>query len=577
MFSNTATPYYYGQFRDKVLRGEIPVCREVSMEMHRIDDLIANPGVWYDSEAVKGYIDFCEKELTLTDGSPLFLLDTYKLWAEQLFGWYYFVRRTVFDPELGHDVPKTIKKRLINKQFVILGRGGAKTLYDSSIQNFILNVDPTTTHQITTSPTMRQSDEVLAPIRTAINRSRGPYFKFLTEGSLQNTTGSKAKRQKLASTKMGIQNFLTGSLLEIRPLSIDKLQGLNTKCATFDEWLSGDLKEDPILAIEQGAAKVDDYIIICTSSEGTVRNGVGDSIKMELTSILTGKYYNPHVSIWWYKLDDIHEVNDKRMWVKAQPNLGKTVTYETYELEKDKAEKVPSSRNEILAKRFGLPMEGTTYYFRYEETLPTHEYLSFKDMSCALGIDLSQGGDFCAFTFLFPLRREDYGVKTRCYISRLTYDQLPIATRDKYNEFIAEGSLIVMETSVLDMQEVYDDLETYIDENGYDICSVGYDVYNSQEFIPRWIAEHGEFAVVKVAQGARTESVPLTELKHLAQEGLLLHDQKIMTWTMGNCIVIEDTNANKKLSKKRYEDKIDSVSALLDAYVSYKVNKDAFE
>lgn len=577
MFSNTATPYYYGQFRDKVLRGEIPVCREVSMEMHRIDDLIANPGVWYDSEAVKGYIDFCEKELTLTDGSPLFLLDTYKLWAEQLFGWYYFVRRSVFDPELGRDVPKTIKKRLINKQFVILGRGGAKTLYDSSIQNFILNVDPTTTHQITTSPTMRQSDEVLAPIRTAINRSRGPYFKFLTEGSLQNTTGSKAKRQKLASTKMGIQNFLTGSLLEIRPLSIDKLQGLNTKCATFDEWLSGDLKEDPILAIEQGAAKVDDYIIICTSSEGTVRNGVGDSIKMELTSILTGKYDNPHVSIWWYKLDDIHEVNDKRMWVKAQPNLGKTVTYETYELEKDKAEKVPSSRNEILAKRFGLPMEGTTYYFRYEETLPTHEYLSFKDMSCALGIDLSQGGDFCAFTFLFPLRREDYGVKTRCYISRLTYDQLPIATRDKYNEFIAEGSLIVMETSVLDMQEVYDDLETYIDENGYDICSVGYDVYNSQEFIPRWIAEHGEFAVVKVAQGARTESVPLTELKHLAQEGLLLHDQKIMTWTMGNCIVIEDTNANKKLSKKRYEDKIDSVSALVDAYVSYKVNKDAFE
>ena len=577
MFSNTATPYYYGQFRDKVLRGEIPVCREVSMEMHRIDDLIANPGVWYDSEAVKGYIDFCEKELTLTDGSPLFLLDTYKLWAEQLFGWYYFVRRSVFDPELGRDVPKTIKKRLINKQFVILGRGGAKTLYDSSIQNFILNVDPTTTHQITTSPTMRQSDEVLAPIRTAINRSRGPYFKFLTEGSLQNTTGSKAKRQKLASTKMGIQNFLTGSLLEIRPLSIDKLQGLNTKCATFDEWLSGDLKEDPILAIEQGAAKVDDYIIICTSSEGTVRNGVGDSIKMELTSILTGKYYNPHVSIWWYKLDDIHEVNDKRMWVKAQPNLGKTVTYETYELEKDKAEKVPSSRNEILAKRFGLPMEGTTYYFRYEETLPTHEYLSFKDMSCALGIDLSQGGDFCAFTFLFPLRREDYGVKTRCYISRLTYDQLPIATRDKYNEFIAEGSLIVMETSVLDMQEVYDDLETYIDENGYDICSVGYDVYNSQEFIPRWITEHGEFAVVKVAQGARTESVPLTELKHLAQEGLLLHDQKIMTWTMGNCIVIEDTNANKKLSKKRYEDKIDSVSALVDAYVSYKVNKDAFE
>lgn len=577
MFSNTATPYYYGQFRDKVLRGEIPVCREVSMEMHRIDDLIANPGVWYDSEAVKGYIDFCEKELTLTDGSPLFLLDTYKLWAEQLFGWYYFVRLSVYDPELGRDVLKTIKKRLINKQFCILGRGGAKTLYESTIQNFILNVDPTTTHQITTSPTMRQSDEVLAPIRTAINRSRGPYFKFLTEGSLQNTTGSKAKRQKLASTKMGIQNFLTGSLLEIRPLSIDKLQGLNTKCATLDEWLSGDLKEDPILAIEQGAAKVDDYIIICTSSEGTVRNGVGDSIKMELTSILTGKYDNPHVSIWWYKLDDVHEVNDKRMWVKAQPNLGKTVTYETYELEKDKAEKIPSSRNEILAKRFGLPMEGTTYYFRYEETLPTHEYLSFKDMSCALGIDLSQGGDFCAFTFLFPLRREDYGVKTRCYISRLTYDQLPIATRDKYNEFIAEGSLIVMETSVLDMQEVYDDLETYIDENGYDICSVGYDVYNSQEFIPRWIAEHGEFAVVKVAQGARTESVPLTELKHLAQEGLLLHDQKIMTWTMGNCIVIEDTNANKKLSKKRYEDKIDSVSAMLDAYVSYKVNKDAFE
>ena len=577
MFSNTATPYYYGKFREKVLSGEIPVCREVSMEMHRIDNLIANPGVWYDSEAVKGYIDFCEKELTLTDGSPLFLLDTYKLWAEQLFGWYYFVRRGVYDPDLGRDVMKTIKKRLINKQFVVLGRGGAKTLYDSTIQNFVLNVNPATTHQITTSPTMRQSDEVLAPIRTAINRSRGPYFKFLTEGSLQNTTGSKAKRQKLASTKMGIQNFLTGSLLEPRPLSIDKLQGLNVACATFDEWLSGDLREDPILAIEQGAAKVDDYIIVCTSSEGTVRNGVGDSIKMELTSILTGKYDNPHVSIWWYKLDDVHEVNDKRMWVKAQPNLGKTVTYETYELEKDKAEKIPSSRNEILAKRFGLPMEGTTYYFRYEETLPTHEYLSFKDMSCALGVDLSQGGDFCAFTFLFPLRREDYGVKTRCYISRLTYDQLPIATRDKYNEFIAEGSLIVMETSVLDMQEVYDDLDTYIDENGYDVCSVGYDVYNSQEFMPRWITEHGEFAVVKVRQGARTESVPLTELKHLAQEGLLLHDQKIMTWTMGNCIVIEDTNANKKLSKKRYEDKIDSVSALLDAYVSYKVNKDAFE
>ena len=577
MFSNTATPYYYGRFREKVIAGEIPVCREVAMEMKRIDKLIANPGVWYDSNAVKGYIDFCEKECTLTDGSPLFLMDSFKLWAEEIFGWYYFIRRSVYDPKIGTYVKKVIKKRLINKQFVILGRGGAKTMYGSTLQNFFLNVDPTTTHQITTAPTMRQADEILAPIRTAINRSPGPYFKFLTEGSLQNTTGNKANRVKLASTKMGIQNFLTGSLLEIRPMSIDKLQGLNTKCATIDEWLSGDTREDPILAIEQGAAKVDDYLIVAISSEGTTRGGCGDTIKMELTSILTGKYDNPHVSIWWYKLDDIMEVKDIRMWPKAQPNLGFSVSYETYQLEQDKAEKVPSSRNEILAKRFGLPMEGTVHYFRYEETLPTHDRLSFKGMSCSMGIDLSQGGDFCAFTFLFPLRREDYGIKTRCYISRLTYNQLPMATREKYLEFIKEDSLCVMEQSVLDMQEVYDDLEIYIDENDYDICSVGYDVYNSQEFMPRWISEHGEFAVVKVPQGARTESVPLAELKHLAEEGLLLHDQKIITWTMGNCIVLVDTNANKKLSKRRYEDKIDSVSALLDAYVAYKVNKDAFE
>ena len=577
MFSNTATPYYYGLFKEKVINGEIPVCSEVSHEMHRIDDLIANPGVFYDSDAVIGYIKFCERELTLRDGSPLFLLDSFKLWAEQVFGWYYFVRRGVFDPVLGRDVMKTIKKRLINKQFIILGRGGAKSMYGSTMQSYFLNVDPTTTHQIVVSPTMRQSEEIMMPMRTAINRAPGPYYKFLTEGSIQNTTGSKANRVKLASTKLGIQNFVTGSLVEVKPLSVDKLQGLNVKCSVLDEWLSGELREDPILAIEQGAAKVDDYLIICTSSEGTTRDGVGDTIKMELSSILNGEYVNPHVSIWWYKLDDIKEVANKQMWVKAQPNLGKTVTYETYELEKDKAEKIPTSRNEILAKRFGLPMEGTVYFFRYEETLPTHASLCFKGMSCALGIDLSQGGDFCAFTFLFPLRREDYGVKTRCYISRLTYNQLPMATREKYNEFIQEGSLEVMDASVLDMQEVYDDLDIYIDENEYDICCVGYDVYNSQEFIPRWIAEHGEFAVVKVRQGSQTETVPLTELKHLAQEGLLLHDQKIMTWTMTNCKVKEDNNANKKLEKRRYRDKIDSVSALLDAYVSYKINKDAFE
>lgn len=578
--SNTAVPKYYGQFRDAVLRGEIPVCREVELEMQRIDELIANPGVWYDDEVVEGWIAFCEKELTLTDGSDLFLLPSFKLWGEQLFGWYYFVERSVYEPyddrPGGHYVTKQIKKRLVNKQYLIVGRGAAKSLYDSCVQSYVENVDTSTTHQITTAPTMKQAEEVMQAINTAIVRSRGPLFSFLTEGSLQNTTGSRAMRQKLCSTKKGIENFLTGSLLEIRPMRIDKLQGLRVKVATVDEWLSGDVKEDVIGAIEQGASKVDDYIIIATSSEGTVRNGPGDTIKMELMDILKGEYYNPHVSIWWYKLDDIEEVNNPDMWLKANPNLGKTVTYETYQLDVERAEKAPATRNDILAKRFGIPMEGYTYFFTYEETIP-HRKRSFWGMPCSMGADLSRGDDFCAFTFLFPLRGEAFGVKTRCYISQDTLDKLPAAMRFKYDDFIREGSLIIMEGTVLDMVQVYEDLDNHITQVEYDVRCFGFDPYNARDFVERWEAENGPFGIEKVIQGAKTESVPLGELKKLAENRMLEFDEDIMQFCMGNCITLEDTNGNRKLFKQRYDQKIDSVAAMMDAYVAWKLNREAFE
>lgn len=578
--SNTATPKYYGMFRDAVIRGEIPVNEEVSMEMNRIDELIANPGIWYDDQAIQGFVDYCENELTLTDGEDLHLLDSFMLWAEQIFGWYYFIERSVYEPSPdghgGHYVKKSIKKRLINKQYLIVARGAAKSMYASCIQNYFLNVDTSTTHQITTAPTMKQAEEVMSPIRTAITRARGPLFKFLTEGSLQNTTGSKANRAKLASTKKGIENFLTGSLLEIRPMNIDKLQGLRTKVATVDEWLSGDIREDVIGAIEQGASKNDDYLIVAISSEGTVRNGSGDTIKMELMDILKGEYQNPHVSIWWYKLDSIDEVADPSMWRKANPNIGKTVSYETYQLDVERAEKAPAARNDILAKRFGIPMEGYTYYFTYEETLP-HRKRDFWKMPCSLGADLSQGDDFCAFTFLFPLSNGSFGIKTRNYITELTLHKLPSAMRFKYDEFIKEGSLIVMPGTVLDMMQVYDDLDNHIVDTGYDIICFGFDPYNAREFVERWETENGPFGIEKVIQGAKTESVPLGELKKLSEERMLLFDEELMSFAMGNCITLEDTNGNRKLLKKRYEQKIDAVSALMDAYVAYKLNRDAFK
>ena len=578
--SNTAVPRYYGEFRDRVLRGEIPVNREISMEMNRIDELIANPGFYYDNDAVKGFIDFCESELTLTDGADLHLLDTFKLWAEQIFGWYYYVTKSVYVPDKdnhgGHYVRKTVKKRLINKQYLIVARGAAKSMYGSCIQNYFLNIDTTTTHQITTAPTMRQAEEILSPIRTAITRSRGPYFKFLTDGSLQNTTGSKANRVKLASTKKGIENFWTGSLLEIRPMSIDKLQGLKPKVSTVDEWLSGDIREDVVGAIEQGASKMDDYLIVAMSSEGTVRSGPGDTIKMELMDILKGDFVDPHVSIWYYRLDDIREVNDPAMWAKANPNIGKTVSYETYQRDVERAEHNPAARNDILAKRFGIPMEGYTYYFTYEETLP-HKPRSYWGLPCAMGIDLSRGDDFCAFTFLFPLRQGEYGVKTRCYISENTLMKLPGAMRRKYDEFIDEGSLQVLNCTVLDMMDVYDDLEMFLEETQYDVRCVGYDTYNAREFIERWETDNGSHCVEKVIQGRKTESVPLGEIKILAEERRLLFDEELMTFAMGNCIALEDTNGNRMLMKRRRDQKIDSVSAMLDAYIAYKLHKDEFE
>lgn len=578
--SNTAVPRYYGEFRDAVIRGEIPVNEEISLEMNRIDDLIANPGIYYDDEAIDGWVKYCENELTLTDGSDLHLLDTFKLWGEQVFGWYYFVERSVYEPDPnglgGKYVRKLIKKRLINKQYLIVGRGAAKSMYGSCIQSFFLNVDTSTTHQITTAPTMKQAEEILSPIRTSITRARGPLFKFLTEGSLQNTTGSKANRQKLASTKKGIENFLTGSLLEIRPMSINKLQGLRTKIATVDEWLSGDIREDVIGAIEQGASKIDDYLIIAMSSEGTVRNGSGDTIKMELMDILKGKYVNPHVSIWYYRLDDVKEVAHPEMWVKANPNIGKTVSYEAYQLDVERAENAPATRNDILAKRFGIPMEGYTYFFTYEETLP-HRKRSFWKMPCSLGADLSQGDDFCAFTFLFPLSNGSFGVKTRSYITDRTLMNLPGAMRVKYEEFIKEGSLIVLEGTVLDMMEVYEDLDQHIIQFDYDVRCFGYDPYNAQEFVERWQTENGPFGIVTVKQGVKTESVPLGELKKLSEERMLLFDESLMTFAMGNCITLEDTNGNRKLLKKRHEQKIDNVAAMMDAYVAYKANKEAFD
>ena len=578
--SNTATPKYYGQFRDAVMRGEIPVCKEIAMQMERIDDLIANPGVYYDDEAVEGWIRFCENELTLTDGADLHLLDSFKLWGEDVFGWYYFVEKSIYQPNQngrgGRYVRKKIKKRLINKQYLIVGRGAAKSLYDSAVHSYFENVDTSTTHQITTAPTMKQAEEVMSPIRTAITRSRGPLFKFLTEGSLQNTTGSKANRMKLSSTKKGIENFLTGSLIEIRPMSINKLQGLRCKVATIDEWLSGDIREDVIGAIEQGASKIDDYLIIATSSEGTVRNGSGDTIKMELMDILKGEYINPHVSIWWYKLDSIDEVAQPDKWLKANPNIGKTVSYETYQLDAERAEKAPASRNDILAKRFGIPMEGYTYFFTYEETLP-HRKRDFWNMPCALGADLSQGDDFCAFTFLFPLRNGAFGIKTRNYISSRTLMKLPAALRAKYDSFMDEGSLVVLEGTVLDITEVYDDLDAHIIERGYDVRCLGFDPYNAKEFIARWETENGPFGIEKVIQGAKTESVPLGELKKLSEDRRLLFDEELFCFAMGNCIVMEDTNGNRKLLKKRYEEKIDPVAAMMDAYVAFKLNQEAFE
>ena len=578
--SNTATPYYYGLFREAVIRGEIPVCREISMEMNRIDSLIANPEYYYDSDAINGWIAYCERELTLTDGSDLVLLDSFKLWAEQVFGWYYFIEKEIYQPNpMGHGgqyVKKVVKKRLTNKQYLIVARGAAKSQYESYIQNYFLNVDTTTTHQVHTAPTMKQAEEVLAPMRTAIARAKGPLFQFLTEGSLQNTTGSKSDRVKLASTKKGIENFLTGSIVEIRPMTIDKLQGLNSRINTIDEWLSGDVREDVIGALEQGASKNDDWLIIAVSSEGTVRNGSGDTIKMELMDILKGEYVNPHVSIWWYKLDSIDEVNNPDMWIKAQPNLNRTVTYETYQIEVERAEKNPAVRNDTLAKRFGIPMEGYTYFFTYEETLP-HRHRRFNGMACALGADLSQGDDFCAFTFMFPLQNGVFGIKTRSYISSYTLDRLAPAMRVKYQEFMDEGSLVIIEGSILDLMEVYEDLDQHIAEMEYDVRCFGYDPYNAVAFVNRWESENGPFGLLKVPQGARTESVPLGELKHLAEENMLLFDEKLMSFAMGNCITIEDTNGNRKLLKKHYEEKIDNVAAMMDAFVAYKVNKDAFE
>ena len=578
--SNTATPIYYGKFRDDVMQGVIPVNREISMEMNRIDSLIANPNYYYDDQAVEGFVKYCEAELTLTDGSDLHLLDSFKLWAEQIFGWYYFIDRSVYVPSPdghgGHYEQRTIKKRLIRKQYLIVARGAAKSMYGSFIQSFFQNVDTTTTHQITTAPTMKQAEEIMSPMRTAITRARGPLFKFLTEGSLQNTTGSRADRQKLAPTKKGIENFLTGSMVEIRPMTINKLQGLRPKISTIDEWLSGDVREDIVGAIEQGASKLDDYLIVAISSEGTVRNGSGDTIKMELADILKGEYQAPHVSIWHYKLDELEEVADPSMWVKAQPNLGITVTYETYHLDVERAEKAPASRNDILAKRFGIPMEGYTYFFTYEETLP-HRAKEFWGLPCALGADLSQGDDFCAFTFLFPLKRGEFGVKTRSYITSLTLMKLPGAMRAKYDEFTKEGSLHVLEGTVLDMDEVYEDLDRFIQSTEYDVRTLGFDPYNAKSFVARWEAENGPFGIEKVIQGAKTESVPLGELKILSEERMLIFDQALMTFAMGNAITLEDTNGNRKLLKKRQDEKIDNVSALMDAYVAYKLNKEAFE
>lgn len=578
--SNTAVPKYYGMFRDAVMRGEIPVNEEVSLEMNRIDDLIANPGIWYDDQAVEGFVSYCENELTLTNGDDLHLLDTFKLWAEQIFGWYYYVEQSVYEPypdgHGGRYVNKSIKKRLINKQYLIVARGAAKSMYASCIQSFFLNIDKSTTRQVTTAPTMRQAEEVISPIKTSITRARGPLFKFLTEGSIQNTTGSKADRVKLASTKKGIENFLTGSILEIRPMSIDKLQGLNSKINTIDEWLSGDIREDVMTPLEQGASKNDDWLIVAISSEGTCRNGPGDTIKMELRDILKGEYPNPHVSIWWYKLDSVDEVSDPSMWLKANPNLGKTVKYETYQLEVERAEKAPATRNDILAKRFGIPMEGYTYYFTYEETL-CHQKREYWQMPCALGADLSQGDDFCAFTFMFPLSNSCFGIKTRNYITDLTLSKLPPAMRFKYEEFIKEGSLIVMPGTILDMMSVYDDLDNHIIDRGYDVRCFGFDPYNAREFVERWERENGPFGIEKVIQGAKTESVPLGELKKLAEERMLLFDEELMEFAMGNCIALEDTNGNRKLLKKRYDQKIDAVAAMLDAFVAYKLNTDAFE
>lgn len=578
--SNTATPIYYGRFREAVINGQLPVCKEISMEMNRIDQLIANPGVYYDDQAVEGFIKYCENELTLTDGSDLKLLDSFKLWAEEVFGWYYFLERSIFIPDgdngKGHYEKRYIKKRLVNKQYIILGRGGAKSMYGSCIQSYFLNIDTTTTYQICTAPTMKQADEVMSPIRTSISRARGPLFKFLTEGSLQNTTGSKANRVKLASTKKGIENFLTGSLLEIRPMRIDKLQGLRVKVATIDEWLSGDVREDVVGAIEQGASKVDDYLIVAISSEGTVRNGSGDTIKMELMDILKGDYINPHVSIWYYKLDNINEVGNPEMWIKANPNIGKTVSYEAYQLDVERAEKAPATRNDILAKRFGIPMEGYTYYFTYEETLPGRKR-DYWGLPCALGADLSQGDDFCAFTFMFPLSDGSFGIKVRSYITSNTLHKLPMAMRLKYEDFITEGSLMVFDGTILDMMNVYDDLDKYISDCNYDVRSFGYDPYNAKEFVDRWQTENGPYGIVKVIQGSKTESVPLGELKKLAENKLLQFDQSLMTFAMGNCIALEDTNGNRKLYKVRRDAKIDNVAAMLDAFVAYKQNKEAFE
>lgn len=585
--SNTATPKYYGKFREAVIRGEIPVCHEIEMEMNRIDAMIKNPGIWYDDQAIQGFIDYCENELTLTNGENLHLLDSFKLWSEQIFGWYYFVERTIYEPSPdghgGRYVTKTIRKRMIRKQYLIVARGAAKSMYASCLHSYFLNVDTSTTHQVTTAPTMPQAEEVMSPIRTSITRARGPLFKFLTDGSLQNTTGSIANRVKLASTKKGIQNFLTGSLLEVRPMSIDKLQGLRVKLATVDEWLSGDIREDVIGALEQGASKEqgggtnDDYLIVAISSEGTVRNGSGDTIKMELMKILKGEYDAPHTSIWWYKLDSIDEVGNPDMWPKANPNLGHTVSYETYQLDVERAENNPAQRNDILAKRFGIPMEGYTYYFTYEETLPHKTIHDYWGLPCSMGGDLSQGDDFCSFVFMFPLSNGEFGIRTRNYISELTLHKLPSAMRAKYDEFIAEGSVIVMPGTVLDMMDVYDDLDEYISKSEYDVRCFGFDPYNAKEFVERWARENGSYGIEKVIQGSKTESVPLGELKKLSEERMLVFDEKLMTFTMGNCIVMEDTNGNRKLLKKRYEAKIDAVAAMMDAFVAFKLNREMFE